>query len=72
MIKDVTLEQEVALESTLVLSDCQKQIRTFAEEDDIGICGCCDLEKIGFYDQVYLSKYVITETCKKKCPRLKR
>ena len=61
MKKEVTLEEEVRLEEVLELTECQKSIKTWCEEDDIGICGLCEKAQVGFWDQVYLSKYVITE-----------
>ena len=71
MKKSISIEEEARLEGVLELTECQKAIATFCEEDDVGICGVCKKAEIGFYDQVYLSKYVITETCKSRCPFLK-
>lgn len=68
MNKEVTLEEEFRLEGVLELTECQKSLKTWCEEDDIGICGLCEKAQVGFWDQTYLSKYVITETCKRRCP----
>ena len=70
--KNISIEEEIKLESTLKLSECQKNIKRVLCDDDFGVNFICEITNIRFYDQVYLSKYVITEICKKKCPFLNK
>lgn len=74
-MKTISIEEEVRLEGVIELSCCQKQIRRkdpYESCDDLGVECVCDKAGIGFYDPVYLSKYTITETCKRSCPHLKK
>ncbi len=68
--KSVSDEEEVRLEGVLKLLPCQEEIKRIPS-DDIDVRCICEKTGICFSDMIYLSKYVITETCKKHCPNLK-
>ena len=61
-------DEAVKLEGTLVLLPCQNEIVTSLDEECMGINGFCENGKVGFWDQTYLSKKRIQDTCRKHCP----
>lgn len=70
--KSITDEEEVKLEGIIKLLPCQKALKFHPDDySGIGIQGYCKIGEVTFYDRVYMSKYVITETCNKKCPYCK-
>ena len=56
------------LEGVLVLLPCQTEIKPSIDEECMGINGFCEVGNVGFWDQVYLSKKRIQDTCRKNCP----
>ena len=68
----MSYKEEVALESVLNLSECQKNIIRVADPRGVGVCANCLAESVGFYDDVYISKCNIINTCNEYCPRMKR
>lgn len=60
--------EAASLEGVLVLSLCQKAIVPSRDEECLGINGFCEEANIGFWDQTYLSKKRIQDTCRNRCP----
>ena len=61
-------DEAIKLEGVLILLPCQKAIATSLDEDCLGINGFCEEANIGFWDQTYLSKKRIQDTCRNRCP----
>ena len=61
-------EEASKLEGVLILLPCQSKIATSLDEECMGINGFCASGKVGFWDQTYLSKKRIQDTCRQRCP----
>lgn len=56
------------LEGILVLLPCQIGITTGIDDECMGVGGFCKAGNVGFWDQTYLSKKRIQDTCRERCP----
>lgn len=56
------------LEGILVLLPCQMEIIISPDDERMGVKGHCKKGKVGFWDQTYMSKKRIQDTCREHCP----
>lgn len=67
--KELAYQKEASeLEGILVLLPCQTEIVMSLDDETIGIQGYCQKGKVGFWDQTYMSKKRIQDTCREHCP----
>lgn len=64
--------KEVELESIIKLMPCQRCLTRIPDERGVGVTCVCKLTNVMFYDDTYLSRLNITETCKKNCVLLQQ
>ena len=66
--KELAYQKEASeLEGVLVLLPCQTEIIIRPDDERMGVEGYCRKGKVCFWDQSYMSKKRIQDTCREHC-----